>query len=227
MMTTWIKVARYHLVDPIAYLVGPWAVLAVVFLINVVITVAQGGPNPTKALAIFYLYFAALGMLSIGRSLPFGLALSVSRCSYYAGTALLVGCLAAVDGLALALLQAVERATGGWGMRLHFFQISSILSGPWYLTWLTSSVALAAVFVYGTYYGLIYRRWSRFGLVAFIIIQIAVIRGGIAVGSGAHPWTAFGHFFGTLTAIEMTGMLAAMLGILLIGGFALMRRVSV
>jgi hypothetical protein len=226
-MNTWIKVARYHLVDPIAYLVGPWAVLAVVFLINVVISAAQGGPNPTKALAVMYLYFGALGILSIGRSLPFGLALSLSRRTYYTGTAVLVAGLAAVDGLALALLQAVERATGGWGLKLHFFQISSILSGPWYLTWLTSSVALAAMFVYGTCYGLIYRRWRRYGLLLFILVQIAVIRGGIAIGSGSHAWTAFGHFFGTLTTVEMTGMLAAMLGILLLAGFTLIRRVTV
>ncbi|MGC1185162.1 MAG: ABC transporter permease [Candidatus Dormiibacterota bacterium] len=226
-MNTWIKVARYHLLDPLAYLVGPWAVLAVVFLINVVITVAQGGPNPTKSLAVMYLYFFALGILSIGRALPFGLALGVSRRSYYTGTALLVVGLAAVDGLALTVLQAVERASGGWGMQLHFFQISSILSGPWYLTWLTSSVALAAVYVYGTCYGLIRRRWRRYGLLYFILIQIALIRGGIALGSGSHAWTAFGHFFGTLTAVEMTGMLAAMLGILLLTGFSLIRRVSV
>lgn len=226
-MNTWLKVARYHLVDPTAYVLGPWAVLVVVFLINVVITAAQGGPNPTKALALLFLYFCALGVLSIGRSLPFGLALGVSRRSYYAGTALLALALAAVDGLAVAVLQAIERATGGWGMKLHFFQVSSILSGPWYLTWLTSSVGLAALFVYGTCYGLIYRRSGRFGLLVFILAQIALIRGGIAIGSGSHAWTAFGHFFGSLTAIEMTGMLAVMLGILLVSGFALIRRVSV
>ncbi|HVA22579.1 MAG TPA: ABC transporter permease, partial [Candidatus Micrarchaeia archaeon] len=173
-MTTWIRVARYHLVDPIAYLVGPWAILAFVFLVNLVITAVQGGPNPTKALAVVFLYFFAIGILSISRSLPFGLALGVSRRSYYTGTVLLVAGLAAVDGLALTLLQVAERATGGWGLSLHFFQVSFILAGPWDLTWLTSSVGLVLLFLYGQWFAIVRRRWNAFGTVAFIIGQVAV-----------------------------------------------------
>ena len=41
------------------------------------------------------------------------------------GTALLIGVLGVVYGLALTVLQATERATGGWGDGLHFFRV------PW------------------------------------------------------------------------------------------------
>jgi hypothetical protein len=56
-----------------------------------------------------------VGLLSVFRSLPFGLALGIGRRSYYAGTALLAVALAAVYGLALAVLQVIERppAAGG------------------------------------------------------------------------------------------------------------------
>ena len=120
-MTTWINVARYHLVNRVTYVAGPWGFLAFVFFFNLLITVFQGGPNPTKALAGIYAVFFFVGVLSIVRSLPFGLALGVSRRSYYTGTVLLALSLAGVYGLALALLQAVERATGGWGVQMHFF----------------------------------------------------------------------------------------------------------
>jgi hypothetical protein len=70
-------------------------------------------------------YFFVVGLLSVFRSLPFGLALGIGRRSY-AGTALLAVALAAVYGLALAVLQVLERATGGWEMMLHFFRARMI-----------------------------------------------------------------------------------------------------
>ncbi|HUY96294.1 MAG TPA: ABC transporter permease [Verrucomicrobiae bacterium] len=225
-MTAWIKVARYHMADPIAYLVGPWAILAFAFLINLVITKAQGGPNPTKALAVVYVCFFGLGILSTGRSLPFGLALGATRRSYYTGTALLAAALAAADGLGLALLQLAERATHGWGVALHFFEVSHILAGPWYVTWLTSFVGLTLLFVYGIWYGIIYRRWHRLGLVAFIVGQVAVIRVWIVVVDRGHNWGGAGFSF-TPSAMRITAMFGALAAVLLIGGFALMRRVTV
>lgn len=219
--------ARYHLVDPIAYVVMPWAILAFVFIINLVITAAQGGPDPTKALVVIYLYFFALGILSIGRSLPFGLAIGMSRRSYYTGTALLAVALAAADGLGLALLQVAERATGGWGVTMHFFQVSYILAGPWYLTWLTSSVGLALLFAYGMWFGIVHRRWNRIGLVAFIVGQVAVIRVWILVAALGHSWPGVGHFFAAPGAAGLTRVLGALAVVLLVGGFAMMRRVTV
>lgn len=225
-MSAWINVARYHLVDPIAYLAAPWAILAFVFLINLVMTEAQGGPNPTKGLAVIYVCFFGLGILSTGGSLPFGLALGASRRSYYTGTVLLAVALAAADGLGLALLQVAERATHGWGGALHFFQVSYILSGPWYLTWLTSFVGLTMLFVYGLWYGIIYRRWGRVGLVAFIVGQVALIRVWIVVVDRGHNWGGAGFSF-TPSAVGLTAMFGVLAGVLLIGGFALIRRVSV
>ena len=57
--------------------------------------------------------------------------------------------LAFVYRLAVALLQVVEPATGGSGMNMDFFWVPYILDGPWCLTWRTSFVALALLFVYG------------------------------------------------------------------------------
>ncbi|MFZ0996362.1 MAG: ABC transporter permease [Candidatus Dormiibacterota bacterium] len=225
-MTALINVARYHLVDPIAYLVAPWAILAFVFLINLVITAAEGGPNPTKALAAIYLCFFGLGILSTGGSLPFALALGASRRSYYTGTVLLAVALAAADGLGLAVLQVAERATHGWGDSLHFFRVSYILAGPWYLTWLTSFVGLTLLFIYGLSYGIVYRRWNRLGLVAFIVGQVAVIRVWIVIADRGHNWGGAGFSF-TPSAVGLTAMLGALAVVLLVGGFALMRRVTV
>jgi len=230
-MTTWISVARYHLADRVNFVGIPWCILALAFGLDVAILAAgraqPGSPHSVGGLATIYVFLFAGGLACVARSLPFGLALGLSRRSYYLGTMLLAAGLAAVYGLALTGLQAIERATGGWGISMHFFQVPYLLSGPWYLTWLTSSVGLALVFVYGTWFGLVFQRWNLIGLAAFAAAQAAVLTaGGLAV-TWAHGWTSVGHFFTALSAAGLTGLLAALTAALLAGGFATMRHVTV
>jgi hypothetical protein len=150
----------------------------------------------------------------------------VSRRAYYGGTMLLVIGLAAINGLVLALLKVLEEVSDGWGVGLHFFRVTYLLAGPWYLTWLTSFVGLALVFGYGMLYGLIYRRWSVFGLVAFVCLQVVAALTGVILVSRWHDWTSVGRFFTGLSAAGLTGLLAALTVVLLAAGFATARRVT-
>ena len=228
--STVVKVARLHLVDRFSYTTLPWAILAFAFTVALAIATSAGGghntQNLTGALASIYVFFLIVGALSI-RSLPFTFALGVSRRPYYAGTALLAVSLAAVYGLALAVLQVIEQATGGWGVGLHFFRVAYILPGPWDLTWLTSFVGLALVFIYGMWSGLVYRRWNLLGLLAFIAAQVIAALVLVIISTHAHAWPVIGHFFTTLGAAGLTGLLAALTVVLLAGGYATMRRVTV
>jgi hypothetical protein len=229
-MNTLVNVARYHLVDRLTFVALPWGIMAFSFLVNIVISLSvPTGPYGiyTGGLSTIYIFLLIAGALIMTRSLPFGLMLGISRRTYYLGTTLLVLTLGAVYGLALTLLQAVERATGGWGLSLHFFRIPWILDGPWYETWLTSFVLLVAFFLYGMWYGLVFRRWNVAGLVLFIAAQILVALLVVVAVSMTHNWTAFGHFFTTVTAIAVTGVLAAVAVAMGVGGLSTIRRVTV
>jgi hypothetical protein len=237
-MSTLVKVARYHLVQPFQYLALTWMVLAFSFAVNVIVfgitpvdhhtaQTASTDSRSTGALSSFFILFLVLGVQSIGRSLPFGLALGVSRRSYYMGTALLAVVLACADGLALAALQAIERATGGWGVQMGFFRVPYLLDGPWYLTWLTSSVGLTLLFVYGMWFGIVYRRWSLVGTLMFIAAQVTVLLAAALLVTWSHGWTGVGHFFTGLTAAGLTGLLAVLAVALLAGGHATIRRATV
>lgn len=224
------KVARFQLTDRSGLTELPWAVLALVFAVWVALAASEGGYEAqvsSGGLAAIYIFFLTVGALSIFRSLPFALALGVSRRSYYAGTALLAVVLAALDGLALAVLNVVEQATDGWGVRLHFFRVGYLLAGPWYLTWLTSFVGLALMFIYGMWIGLVYRRWNLVGLFVFGAVQAAVAVAGVTAAGEAHAWPAIGDFFRSLSSAGLTGLLAALALVLLVGGYATMRRVTV
>jgi hypothetical protein len=243
-MSTWVKVARYHLIRPVLVLGMPWAILAFSFAVNLVISrftpsghpaVTGHGPvtavntanRYTGGVASVFVMFFIIGLVTISRSLPFGLALGASRRSYYAGTALLGAGTAAVGGLALTVAQAIERATNGWGASMHFFRVPYVLDGPWYLTWLTSFVALALLFVYGMWFGIVYRRWNLIGAIAFIAAQVTVLLAAALIVAGAHAWPGVGHFFAGLTAAGLTGVLAALTVALFIGGRATIRRATV
>lgn len=229
-MNTWIKVARFQLADRVSYTALPWAVMAFVFAVWVVLAATARGYHtqiPTGGLGVIYLFFLIAGALSIFRSLPFAFALGIGRRSYYAGTALLAVSLAVVDGLVLAVLQVIEQSTGGWGVRLHFFRVAYILPGPWYLTWLTSFVGLSLMFAGGMWIGLVYRRWNLLGLLAFTAAMAVLVVAGVVITSDANAWPAIGRFFTTLGAAGLTGLLAALAVMLLAGGYATMRRVTV
>jgi ABC transporter len=144
-----------------ALVVAPWALLAFTFAINLIGTVVQGGPNPTKAVASIFAFMVFAGGLTMIRSLAFALALGACRRSFYLGTVALVVALAAVYGL---------------------------------------------VFVFG---------------------QLILALTGVFIISGEHAWRRVGHFFTTLTAAGLTGALAALAALLCVGGFALMRGVTV
>jgi hypothetical protein len=229
-MTTVMNVTRYHLVDRVIVVALPWCILAAAFALDVVILISvttAGTPHPVGGIASIFVFLFAAGLSTASRSLPFGLALGVSRRSYYLGTILLGVVLAAADGLALAGLQAVERSTDGWGISMHFFQVPYILSGPWYLTWLTSSVVLGLLFVYGAWFGLVFKRWNLIGLAVFGTVQATVVTVGVLAVTWKDAWASVGHFFTTLSAAGLTGVLAALAIGLAVGGFAMIRRAAV
>jgi hypothetical protein len=104
-----------------------------------------------------------------------------------------------------------------------------LLNGPWYATWLTSAVVLFALFVYGMWYGIVYLRWGMPGALAFTAAQaLVVVAGGLVVGlEHWHVWSAAGGSFTGLTALGLTGLIAALTVLLLGGGHATIRRVTV
>jgi hypothetical protein len=124
-----------------------------------------------------------------------------------------------VYGLLIAGLQAIERATGGWGLSVTFFRMPPLLNGPWYATWLTAFVVLSALFVYGMWYGIVNLRWGVLGLLAFIAVQVLI---WLAIRS-EFPW----KHLTSLSALELTGVIAALAVLFLAGGRATIRRVTV
>jgi hypothetical protein len=226
-MTTYLNVVRYHLTDRLNYTILPVVVPAFVFGVDAVILANPTGDSSQHnlgGLAAIFILALSLGSQSLARTLPFGLALGLSRRSFYLGTALLAVALAATIAVAITVGQAIERATGGWGMSMEFFRVPYILDGPWYLTWVTSFVGLTLLFGYGMWFGLILHRWRLLGLFAFVAAQLTAL---LLAMTATHTWPEVGNFFTALSAAGLTGLLAAVTAGLLAGGLVTMRRLTV
>jgi hypothetical protein len=223
-----LKVARYHLMTPVLLLGLPWAALAFAFAVNA----ARGGETFRAGASSIFVIFFITGVQRIGQWLPFGLALGMTRRSFYAGTALLGAVMSLASGLVLAALQAIERATNGWGMSVTFFRMPFGLNGPWYDTWLTSSVGLAAAFAYGMWYGIVNCRWGGPGVLGFIAAQVLVALALTLPDPGrlwlfVYSWSYAGRHLARLSALDLTGVIAVLAALFLVGGHLTIRRVPV
>jgi hypothetical protein len=83
------------------------------------------------------------------------------------------------------------------------------------------------MFVFGIWVGLIYRRWGMLGLLAFAVSLVTVLVVVVVAISNARGWPSVGQFFTTLSTVGFTGLLAALAVVLVAGGYATMRRVTV
>jgi hypothetical protein len=228
---TLVAVARYLLLDRVAYCFAPWSALLFAFAVDIAII----GLLPTDhsenhwvgGLSAIYVATFVIGLQSVTKGLAFGLTLGLSRRTYYQGTAFLAVGFAVVTGTVLTALRALESATGGWGLSMRMFQVPYILAGPWYEAWLTSAVALTLLYVYGGWWGLVHRRWGLLGLIAFAAGQTTAVLAATVAATWTHTWSDVGHFFTTLSAIGLTGLLAALTIVLAAGGFTTLRRVTI
>ena len=66
------------------------------------------------------------------------------------------------------------------------------MNGPCYQTWVTSFVLLVLFFLYGMWYGLVYRRWNLVGLVTFAIAQTLAALAVVTAVTLTQSWTASG-----------------------------------
>jgi hypothetical protein len=229
-MRALLNVARLHAIRPLMYLGLPWAVTAFALAVNLALfgTGSAGATHRyTGAVAITFFFFLIMGFSSVGSTLPFGMALGVSRRSYHLGTVLIAVALAGLNGLALTVLQAVERDSGGWGIALHFFRVPYVLDGSWYLTWLTCFVVLVLLFGQGMWLGLVHRRWGTPGSLTFLAAQITAGVAVVLLITWAHTWPRTGHLLAALPAAGMTGLLAVLAAALFTGSYATIRRLAI
>jgi hypothetical protein len=173
-----LAAARMQLMHPALTFGIPWAIAASSFAVNLAIwgmgDVADQTPGDgsTGGLASLYITVLVIFIQAVTQIFPLALGLSLSRRQFYLGTALTAGIQAAGYGLALTLLTAVENATDGWGVRLHFWAPGVLDVGNPALQFLVFAVPMLACAFVGTGIGVVFKRWGAPGLYALSLVTI-------------------------------------------------------
>jgi hypothetical protein len=190
--------ARLYATRPQGSLAVPWAVVLSSFAVNVAIwgfgdlgDVASAGTAGLSALFIALAIFLVQAVIQL---FPFGMSLGLSRHAFYAGTALIALVQAVGYGLVLTGLTAIEDATGGWGVGLHFFApygLNRLGAVQQFLIY--GSIVLASAFL-GIAIGVVAKRWGAMGVWSVGIAALLVFGGGAVLVTALHSWTDLGHW---------------------------------
>lgn len=178
----------------------PLGILALVLGVNVALFASIGDLAPpegrsTGGLMSIYIVFGIGYLQVMTQSFPFALGMSVTRRSFYAGTALLVVLEALGFGALMLLLVLLERAIGGWGIGLTFFALDFLVVDDPLLQWLVYAVPFAALAALGIFTGVVFKRWGQVGVYAMSIVA-AVLLGGLGVLTTLRGWwPAVGNWF--------------------------------
>jgi hypothetical protein len=188
-----VSAARLQSANPIISLGVPWLVVGISFAINLAIwgladIDAQDGDSVTGGLASLYITVVVVFAQTLTQVFPFALGLSLSRRTYYLGTALAALGQALVFGLALTVLTAVENATNGWGVGLDFWAPGALDVGNPVLQLVVFTVPLLACCFLGIGIGVVFKRWGASGMYALLLTTLVVVGAAVVLLTWRKAW---------------------------------------
>jgi hypothetical protein len=226
-----VAAARLHLVHPVVALGVPWMVVASSFVINWLIWKLAGiadipdSGNFTGGVAALYITVMIVYVAAVTQMLPFAMGLSLSRRTFYLGTAL-VGVVQAIGyGVALAVLTEIGHATDGWGVGLRFWAPGGMDVHNFLLQIAVSGAPLLAFIAAGIGLGVLYKRWGQNGVWGLSIGGILVLGGVGVLVTWLDSWRAVGQWFADQSVTSLAvGLPLALTAVLAVLAFAGLRR---
>lgn len=231
-----LDVARIQTVNWQFVLTLPLGVLAGTFVINLVVfgtvLATVGGPANaagfnTGALSSLYIVAGISHLQTMTQVFPFAVGLSVTRRTFYAATALVVLAQSAAFGLLVTILQVIERATGGFGVRMTFFDFGFLAQDNVILQWLVYTVPLLAVSALGVSTGVVFARWGQWGIWA-VVLGASVLGAGLTMLiTWQRWWEAVGTFFAGQSSFALVaGYPSVIVLVLGVAGWLAIRRAT-
>lgn len=151
---------------------------------------SQANPGILYALTGFLIY---LGVTSVATTFPFALTLGATRRAFVAGTLLWYAFTAAYLAVILAVLAAVEVATGHWFTGFYIFDVNVLGAGD---TGRLLAIVFLGVLCALTVGGVFGAAWIRFGprgpqLIAFGVVLVIAVGAIVIVPEAAAILAAF------------------------------------
>jgi len=207
-MTRVLQAARLHLIRPAMMLGIPWLVVSISFAINLatwyLTPAGEDDGGFTGGISALYVTVLVVFVQVVTQLLPFAMGVSISRRSFYLGTALAAAVLALVSGVVISALVSMENATGGWGRELDFWAPGIFEVGNPVLQVFAAAAPMLAFAFIGVGIGIVHQRWGQIGTWGLIVGSM-VLFGGLAVLiTGLGAWRDVGDWFSEQSATTLT-----------------------
>ncbi|MGR7024771.1 hypothetical protein [Geodermatophilus sp. URMC 62] len=226
-----VAAARLHLMNPLQTIGIPWGIALLSFVINLPVwafTAASDQPHGgfTGGVVSLYVTVLVIYVQSVTQLMPFAMGMSLSRRTFYLGTALTAAVTALAYGLALSVLTAVEDATGGWGVRLAFWSPGPFDVDNAALQVVVSGAPMLAAAFIGVAIGVVMKRWGAPGLWSLAVATIVLLGGLAILISWRHAWDDLGTWVLEQSMVTLAVALPAVLALATAAlSFAGLRRV--
>lgn len=229
-MTRVLQAARLHLIHPLVILGIPWLVVSISFAINLAVwhLTPAGEDNGGFTGGILALYCTVLVVYvqAVTQLLPFGMGISLSRRTFYLGTALVAVVQALFYGLAIAVLVAIENATDGWGASMQYWAPGILEVDNFFLQVLASGAPMLAFMFVGIGVGIVHQRWGQAGTWGLIIASMVFFGGLALLITWLEAWGDVAAWFSDQTVATLTiGLPAAVALLAALVSFPGIRRV--
>ncbi|MFY1668398.1 ABC transporter permease [Plantactinospora sp. WMMB334] len=175
----------------------PWLLLAMVFAVNYAVFWTIGdteGNYTTGALVSIYIVVFVTSINWITQLLPFSMALSVIRRTFFLASALLLVVQSVVFGILLFLCQLAEKATGGWGIHLQFFGLNFVDDLHPLLRIAFYTMPFVLLGFLGIFVAVFYKRFGLTGMWLLTTATLLVLAGLAVLLTWQELWPAIGRW---------------------------------
>ena len=217
-MTRVLQAARLHLIHPLVILGIPWLIVGISFAINVATwhLTPAGEDDGGFTGGVLALYFTVLIVYvqAVTQLLPFGMGVSLSRRTFYLGTALVAVVQSLFYGIAIAVLGAIENATDGWGAGMNYWAPGPFEVDSFFLQVFASGAPMLAFAFVGVGAGIVHKRWGQTGTWGLIIGSMVLFGGMAILISWLDAWGSVAGWFADQSVATLTIGLPAVIALI-------------
>jgi hypothetical protein len=219
---------KIQLTDRFGWIFLPWIIISISFIVSLIIGGTSGDKIYTGGLSSIHIYMLIFGVINVVQSFPFAIGFSVRRKDFLLGTTLAIALVSLGSAILLWALGFIEsELTGGWGVKLHFFNLpyisdSSAIGQIW-----TQLSLMLHMFMLGFVVSCIFRRFGRVGLYVFSISLFILFSVLTSLLTFYEKWKAIVGSFDGVSATELaSGMFLVTLVYWLLS-YLMLRRATV
>ena len=203
-----LTAARLHLIHPTVSLGIPWLVVGLSFAINLAVwhltPAGEQGNGSTGGVLALYVTVLIVFVQAVTQLLPFAMGGSLSRRSFFLGTALVAVVQSLAYGMVIAVTVAIENATGGWGVGMNFWAPAVFEVDNPVVQVLASGAPLLAFAFVGMAIGIVQKRWGQAGTWVLVVGSMLLFGGLAVLISWLEAWHSVGSWFTDQSVVTLT-----------------------